>query len=447
MTLPRSPSGIRKAATALVDRLVDPPMRRNFFAFLGDYIMFGAGFAFINPSTVLPALVRSLTDSAPLIGLVGTLYNGIWFIPQLFMAWFLSGTVIRRRHMVVPLIASRCFLLLVVPVLLVFAADRPQTAVALLFALLTLNIVFDAIGSLPWFDLVSHALSPVGRSRLFGMGQFFGGAAGTGAGVVVAAILGSGRPRFPVNYALLFSIAVALFTLELLIISRIRIVRPELRGVRLPLLSFLPRLAVIVKGDRRYRRLLLVRLVAGASGLATPFYMVCALDRLGLGSASVGIFTAAQLVGGIACAPLVAFLTERRGTTATIRVGTGLGLCLPLLGLGMLAVGPRLPMEPRMALFSLIFVVMGAMSNAVAAGFMNYLLDISPAETRTTYVGFANTFEGLSLAFPLVGGWILARLSWVTLFCVTAAAAAAGLIATFGMPESRPAAAGRQQPD
>jgi MFS family permease len=442
MALPRVAFDIRKAAAGLLDRLVEPPMRRNFLVFLGDYVLFGAGFAFISPSTVLPALVRNLTDSVPLIGLVGTLYNGVWFIPQLFTAWYLSGTVIRRKHMVIPYIVSRISLVLVVPVLLAFAADRPRTAVSLLMVLLTLNIVCDAIGSLPWFDLVSHTLSPVGRSRLFGMGQFFGGAAGIVVGFAVAAILASGRPGFPGNYALLFSLAAAFFALELLVISGVRVARPEPGGERIPLFAFLPRLVAIVQRDRSYRRMLVVRLVAGASGLATPFYMVCALDRLALGAASVGIFTAAQVAGGIACAPLVAVLAERRGTTAMIRVGLVLQLTLPLMALGMLAAGPRMPMEPRMALFGLVFLAMGAMSNAVAAGFMNYLLDISPAETRPTYVGLANSFEGLSLVFPLIGGWILARLSWIPLFGITATAAVAGLVASFGMVETRVRPAG-----
>jgi len=442
MPFTRGPLVIRRAATALLDRLVDPPLRRNFLVFLGDYVLFGAGSAFVGPSTVLPALARSLGGSVAIVGLVGTLYNGVWFVPQLFTAWFLSGTAIRRKHMIVPYIVSRSSLFLVAPVLLAFAAGRPETAVSLLMALLPLNIVCDAIGSLPWFDLVSHTLSPVARSRLVGMGQFFGGVAGIGVGFAGAAILGGGRPGFPANYALLFAIAAAFFTLELLVLSRVRVARPESGGSRAPLPAFLSRVALIVRGDRAYRRMLVVRLVAGASGLATPFYMISALDRLGLGAASVGIFTAAQVVGGIACAPLVAFLAERRGTTAMIRVGLALELCLPLMALGMLVVGPRMAIEPRTALFALVFVLIGAMSNAVSAAFMNYLLDISPAESRPAYIGFANTFEGVALVYPLVGGWILARLSWVALFCVTAAAAAAGLVASFGMAETRVRPAG-----
>jgi MFS family permease len=424
----------------LMDRVVDPPSRRNFLAFLGDYVVFGAGLAFVNPSTVLPALVRSLTDSTTLIGLVETIRNGIWLLPQLFAAWFLSGTVVRRRHMVVPFIASRTSLLLSVPVLMLLAVPHPQAAVTLVLVFLTMYIVCDACGSLPWFDLVSHCLPPVGRTRLFGMGQFLGGGVGIVVGLAVAAILGDQRLSFPGNYALLYTIACTLFALEVFVVSRIRVSRAGSPGVRVPLTAFLARLADILRRDHRYRRLLAVRLVVGSSGLATPFYIICALDRLGTGAASVGIFTAAQVAGGVACAPLITLLAERRGVTAMVRVAAGLGVSLPLLALAMLGIGPGLPPDLRIALFSVVFVAMGAMTNAVAAGFTNYLLDISPAEERTTYVGFANTFNGLILVTPLIGGWILGALSWVPLFAVTAAAAGVGFAASFSMTETRPAA-------
>ncbi len=435
--IPGIPARAVKATNAFLDRLVDPPARRNFLAFLGDYVVFGAGLAFVNPSTVLPALVRSLTDSAPLIGLVETIRNGVWLLPQLLAAWFLSGTVVRRRHMVMPFALSRFSLFLNVPVLLLLATTRPRAAITLFFILLTMYIVFDASGSLPWFDLVSHSLPPVSRTRLFGLGQFFGGGAGVVVGIIVAGILADTRLAFPGNYALLFTIACSLLALEVFVVSRVRVSRPEKRGVRVPLAAFLPRLADIVRRDRRYRKLLAIRLVVGASGLATPFYIICALDRLGLGQASVGIFTAAQVAGGVACAPLITLLAERRGIAAVIRVASGLGVSLPLMALGMLAIGPSLPAGLLLALFGLVFVVMGAMTNAVAAGFTNYLLDISPAEERTTYVGFANTFNGLILVMPLVGGWILAQFSWVALFCVTAAVGLAGFAASFSMSETR----------
>ncbi len=237
------------------------------------------------------------------------------------------------------------------------------------------------------------------------------------------------------------------FALEILVISRVRAERPVLKDTRVPLSRFVPQLLAILRNDSRFRRFLGVRLLVGTAGFAMPFYMICALDRLRLDLVSIGIFTAAQVAGSIAGAPLLALLAEKRGPTAIARVSAGLGVVLPLSALTMLFVGPSVSTDLCTALFAVVFVVMGAMNNGQAAGFTNYLLDIAPTEGRTTYVGFANTFNSLILFMPLLGGWILGALSWVVLFVVTAVAAAAGLVGTLRMVDSRssPSAATGEQ--
>ena len=55
-----------------------PGYRRNFVALLVDYVCFGVALALFNPNSVLPAFVGQLTDSAPVIGLVSTVFRGGW---------------------------------------------------------------------------------------------------------------------------------------------------------------------------------------------------------------------------------------------------------------------------------------------------------------------------------------------------------------------------------
>ena len=53
-----------------------PHYRWNSTALMVGYISFGISFTFINVNTVMPALAGQLTDSAPLIGLIGTIFSG-----------------------------------------------------------------------------------------------------------------------------------------------------------------------------------------------------------------------------------------------------------------------------------------------------------------------------------------------------------------------------------
>ncbi len=414
---------------------IEGKQERSFLAFLGDWVFFGLGLALVNPATVMPALVRALTPSAPVIGLVETIRNGAWLIPQIFVAWALSGTTISRRHVLVPLLGSRVALLLVAPLLLATGTVGPGIALAGFFVLITLLFSLDAVGSLPWFDLFSSTLSPVNRGRLVGTAQVLAGAGGIGVGYIVARVLAAPALGFPRSYALLVGASGVFMALELGALSCLRVPPDPHERRRLPLRSFAELCIRMLGRDRVFRTLVIVRLLVGACGLAVPFYMVFGLDVLRLGPQSVGVFTAAQVVGSIVSAPLMALLSEKRGRTSVIRLVAVLALLLPLAGIALVLLAPLASRVVLTVVLGAIFFLLGGVNNGNMAGFTNYLLDHAPAGERAVYVGLANTLNGVVLVAPLLGGWLLTAFSWPVLFVVTAAVSLAGLLGTFRVHE------------
>ena len=148
-----------RAATVL-ERIVDRQSRRNFFAFLGDYSLFGTALAFVSTSTVLPSLMRALSASSPVIGLMETIHTGAWLLPQLFVARALSGRHLRKRAMMVPLLFGRLTYPLFILLILLLSARNPGLTAGLLLAGFAFFFFCDACGSIPWFDLFSILLSP-----------------------------------------------------------------------------------------------------------------------------------------------------------------------------------------------------------------------------------------------------------------------------------------------
>lgn len=400
-------------------------------------MLFGFGLTVVNPATVLPALVRALTPSAPLIGVVEAIRTGAWLLPQLFVGWMLSGTTITKRHLLVPYCASRLSLALVAPLLLLAAPARPALALGGLFAFFTLFFVFDAFGSLPWFDLFTSSLLPVDRARLIGTAQALSGIGGIGVGLLVARVLAAPSLNFPTPYALLFAASGAFMAMEIAAISFLHVPPDIHERRRIPLRSFVPWVGSLLARDRNYRMLIIVRLLVSASGIAVPFYIIFSLDVLRLGPSSVGVFTAAQVIGGIASAPLMAWLSEKRGTTSVIRLVACMALFLPLVGLALFPLRTALGQAPLLAVSSVIFFLMGGVNNGNVAGFTNYLLDYAPGAQRPVYIGLANTLNGIVLAAPVVGGWILAASSYRVLFAVTAVMSIAGLVSTRWLQEPR----------
>jgi MFS family permease len=421
-------------------RVIPPENRRDFVVFFADMLTFGLAMSFVNRTTVLPSLVLRLTGSEPIVGLVETICNGAWLLPQLAAARFLATRRERRKYITRPVIVERLVFLTLPPMLLLVAGPHPATAATLLLVSLGLFFSLDAFASVAWFDLLSRALPPAPRARMIGLSQLASGIAGVGCGILVGRILGSPRLAFPTSYALLFVLANVFFIFDLVAILCFRDRPGRADAYLAPMGDFVRGLVRLVREDRRFALVVGVRLLVGASGMATPFYIIFALNGLHFGQASIGFFTAAQVIGGIASSLLMAELSRRRGTRAVIRLCAALALASPVVALATLAARHVLPPAGLQVIYALVFVTLGALANGGLAGFMSYLLEYAPPENRTVYVGLANTLNGAILVMPFVGGWILQGSSFAVLFAATAAVSVLGVLGSLRVAEPRHAA-------
>jgi len=74
---------------------------------------------------------------------------------------------------------------------------------------------------------------------------------------------------------------------------------------------------------------------------------------------------------------------------------------------------------------------------SIMLGFINYVLEISPAGQRPTYMGLTNTMTGLLIAVPMLGGLLLQATSYPVLFALAAAGTLGGALIALGLPNPR----------
>ncbi len=414
-----------------------PHYRRNFAALLGDYFFFGVAMSFVSQTTVIPSLVRQLTDSTPLIGLVTTLQSGGWLLPQLLAANYVAGKLLKKPYIVIPALVGRTTYPLLALAIWWLALPHPNLTLILFFLVLTAFIACDGLASVPWFDVFSKSLPPERRGRLIGIAQMGTGVAGVGVGLAVRQILGPNGPGFPANYALLFAIASGFFFLSLLSFIQLREQPEEVPQDRQPWSAFLSRLTAVMRTDHAFRLVIIVRLLVAWSNMAVPFYVIYALDVLHFDQGVVGVFLSAQVIGGILSGLVMGYISEHKGTRAVIRLTAWMAVGAPLLALSISWLHLSLSVGLLLYLYALIFVVLGALVNANMAGFMNYILEIAPAADRPVYVGLANTLSSLVLIAPFLGGWVLQVSSYSVLLVATAAICLVGLIASGWLDEPR----------
>ena len=413
---------------------------RTFWGLAGDLFFFGVGASFAGQTTVIPSFLATLTQSAPLIGMASTIVTGGWLIPQLFAANSLAGRRRRKSSVAIPATVGRTVALLTGPAMLLLVPRSLPAALAVFLVLYLAFWVTDGIASIAWLDTMGRCLTAPARARLISIGTVAQGIAGIGAGVLVGVILSSSPLRWPLNYAILFILSGIGMTCSLLSFVCIKEEPEAVPTAPLPWPDYFRRLASVVRSDPAFRRAIATQLALGGVGLATPYYIINGLERLGFPQSSIGFFTSVQLFGGVFSTLLLGLLGERRGTRSVMRVWGCLATVPPLLGLAGPALGSLLP-SAMLYLYGVIFMVVGVQGNANMAGFLNWVLEYAPASDRPMYIGFANTLNGLTLVMPLLGGWILAASgSYPALFVVAAVGPVISLFLLRKLPEPRHAA-------
>lgn len=422
-------------------------------------------------ATVLTSLAAKLTSDKALIGLLSLTWYVSYLLPQLFAARALRGKPRMRLYSVIPSIIGRPAVLLYALWLFFTRAENPMLSFWLLIGMAVYLLVFDAVTSVAWFDMMGRALSPRARARTIAIPQFIGAVAGLGVGFIVEWILGSERFPFPRNYALLLGMAWLFYELSLgamLFIKERAAVPPAMPSAMPPSNakrdtsdttsltphsnsdshshSFFQALHHAWQNDIGFRRVLIVRALTSVENMAAAFYVVFARERLGLPDSAVGVFTIAYIAGGLVGILLFGWLAERFGPRRVINAASTMQLTAPILGL-LLALLPVTPVLSSViyALFIVMMVLNGAVSRSVQVGFFSYAQDSAEEADRPMYVGAVSTVAGLASFLPVVGGALIdlltrfgfARGAYVLLFGIVAVIVGIGLWLSLHLPKPR----------
>jgi MFS family permease len=412
--------------------------RRNFVALILEKAGFFFGLSFAGPYTVLTALAAQLTTSPVLIGSVTTVWNGAAFAPVIFVARWIRNhpermPIIRRATLVrgVAFVPAALWLA-------VTRAQNPGLTLAVLIACMLVFCVADGVNSIPYVDVIARIMTSRERSRMSWQGMLAGGLLSIIGSLVVQRVLAPGVMEFPLNFALLLSLAALCFLGALAAISLIP--ERDVQGYRPHHVTVAgeggPRaLGEILRHDAVYRRMLLTRFLTNTDQMAVPFYTVFALTVLKLSPEAVGLFVAAQTVGSMLGPITFGRIAERAGAHRVIQTAAFTQAAGPLLGLLFVALSAVVP-----ALgwgIVLTFVLAGLSASSMALGYYNYPLDWCPDHDRPSYMALLSVVSTAAMAAPLLGGFIAQTFSYTALFALTAVLVGAGALAGLTLPDKR----------
>ena len=407
-------------------------LKRNTTASLIDSGAFGAALGFIGYSTVLPTMALALTNSEPFVGFVTTIWTGLWLLPQLPAGRRLAGRAYNKSTLGKAALFSRLSLVLFA-IALALSLNTTVLAVMLPITLLIFRGL-DSVAAVAWFDVISKMFPPYVRGKILGWTQSAAFASQFLSSFIVAWALSVSGPAFPNNYALLVGLAAVCTLVSWVAMTFYVEPRGEVVSNPLAQLRLRDHVGHILKHDRAFRLNAIGRILIGGAGFATPFYVLHATQVLSVPEGNVGLFLAAQTLGGTVSSLILGPISQKRGAHIVMRATMLLALVPPIAAL-LLNLFTRQNASLATLGTVIIFVAMGATDGSFLLGFLQHVLDIAPPGERTAYTGLSNTIGGLTVIAPTIGGLLLNATSFPTLFIVTMLAPLAGLLVTLKIPK------------
>jgi MFS family permease len=201
----------------------------------------------------------------------------------------------------------------------------------------------------------------------------------------------------------------------------------------MPFRKFLLKGPFLLKNVRSYRMLLVVRILLGVWGMALPFYVVYAQERLALEAGAVGVLLSTQMAGSVISNLLWGALSNRSGNKIVLELVSAVAILAP----GLAVATSHTPALQNLHAFGLVFFFLGFALSGIKLGYTNYMLDVSPDAERPTYLGFMNTFLAPVLLLSALGGYLIEKTNYEFLFLAVAAAALAALVFSLQLEEPR----------
>ena len=408
---------------------------RNFTGGMIHGVFFQLSEAFSNINTVLPSFIATLTGSTVIIGVLVVAQRLGEVVPQMFTAHLVEARRYEKPILMWIITMRWVSWALIAAMTALFALDKPQLVLFLLVGLFAAFSMAGGVGSVVYADVFAKAIPTERRGRFIGWKQLIGYTLAIGAGWVVAWILSDPvRIPYPYNYALIFALAAGFLLIAFVGIAIVREPPSTHERQVSTFTETLKRAAHLTVVNPNFRWLITARGLTAILIMSAPFFIVYALQDIGVPQAAVGLYLAAQMTGAALSNLLWGYLGDRYGNR-TVIIGTSIaGLIAALSALSALALG-AIPLY-------LTFFLVGTTMSGLRLGYSNIILEMSPDHLRATCVALMGTLLAPLAVIPLVMGIAVTWIPLGVILLVDAVAMTGAVVASFVVRDPRHGADG-----
>jgi hypothetical protein len=385
------------------------------------------------PSLILAFFVAELTPSYATIGLVPAIATSFWTLGRL-PAHLLTAS----RHRQQPWAFAATLVRAAAVAILAVVASRTdpiglsQSARPLILTVFLCLIVFSlagGFGSLPSGALLRSSISGEAWGAFVRQRAALSALLCVLGSFVVARLLGANALPFPGSYGRLFLVATVCLIAVAVLTAAMR--EPWTSSPALTGSSTSPRAWRQTLHDPRFRRFLVFRTLLSSTAAVDPFLFLYAVTRLGAPITDIGGYVVLGVLGWV----LWYWIGRRSGARAVLQGATVVRLIAPAIALAMPPLAATDVIRERLSdstllttVFGVAFFAIGAALAAQSRGNYDYLAALAPRHLLPVYMGLTNGVLAIVAFAPVLGGMVIQRFGYESLF---GTAAAIGLLAVF----------------
>ncbi len=407
-----------------------PQWRRNALLLTLDSTIFMTAVS-LSDVTILSVFMVKATGSTLLAGVFQMLRVAAFFVPQL-LSVNVGGKPSKKAIFTKWTMLGRACLFLAI--LVTFATEDLALVVLSFFVSYSLFPLFDGFTVVPWLEFVVKSIPPTKRGTFFGLSQGLGAVGTIVSGFLVTVLLTTPGLAFPRNYGMLVLVEAILMLGGLVFLLLLREVPDAPTREARSLFDQIKGIPRLIREDATIRRLILIQLLLSGYSIATPFFSLFAVTRLGMDDRLIGYFLVYQMAGRLVASYPWAYLCNR---TQNKRLLQSAGSMMFLSLLLALVAGATHATHPQgtTGLLAVLFFLYGASISGIFLGFNNYVLGIPDRQHRPVLLGTMNALYIVTSILPVLGGIIVESLPYELLFIASIVPVCGSLLLTRGLQQ------------
>jgi MFS family permease len=382
--------------------------KKVYFIFLWHGAFLALTMAMIDLNTVLPALISELTSSKIIFGLLYSMILGVPRIFNIIFSHYLSYVKYKKKILISGIYLRAITFLGMAITTFYFGKDDPSIVVFSFFIWIFLFSISGGFASLSYTEIIGKLTTKGDREKIFAAKQFVASVMAFSGGMIVKYIFSPGNYEFPNNYSILLFIGFIGLIVAAFSFWTIDEKPSVVNEKKMKLTHFIRKVPAILKNDPRFLKFVLIENLSSFSLMVLPFYMVFANDTFNLSSEYVGTFLLFQITGMVLSNLFWGYIGNKRSARYVVRICILIGAGIPILAL----IAGRLSPE----IYKYLFLLVGFVISGRKIGFTPYLLDITPTENRTVYLGIRDSLNILVIILPLMGGVLINLLGYSITF-------------------------------